>query len=331
MREMIGAGLFYVFCAVAGGLTGFGICQMTGEQEIEYKTEQELVTEDNTPVPEQEEGVFFVAEEITPVVTPEPTFPPVTETAEEQRGKKEENLSAQKAEPVPAEMPVIAEAPVVTESPLQEEKTVVTEETMLPSLGMLLAGGETGFSAAETTEEGMVPETRQAPHETPVLQTVTIPAKIFGQTPVLNPSDTYVSYFEFCYDLISRMEPKVQEKGLNMNILLTKFALKALLCGVDVEKLDINAPIPRRQAALCLWLAAQVLNENGTDTSAKSAEKYVTDISGCSSSEKKAIAYLYEQGIVKGFLTEEQRFYPSDGLGTKDGSTWLDGVVRCWK
>ena len=96
---------------------------------------------------------------------------------------------------------------------------------------------------------------------------------------MLNPSDAYVSYFEFAYDLISMMEPVVRAKGLNINSLLAQFVIKALFCGVDIEKLDINAPIPRRLAALCLWLGAQVLNESGSDTSAKSAMGYVTDIS----------------------------------------------------
>ena len=116
-----------------------------------------------------------------------------------------------------------------------------------------------------------------------------------------------------------------------MNTLLTQFVVKAMFCGVDIEKLDINAPIPRRLAALCLWLAAQVLNENGSETSANSAEGYVIDLAGCSASEKKAVAYLYESGILSGYQVRGQRFYPQEGLTTEAGKKWLSAVGQCWK
>jgi len=344
VKGTILAGLFYVFCAVSGCFAGFGICRVESTRETE-PIEQNISTEDNTLVSKEENGVFF-DEAIVGAVSPMPT---VAVSPEPRQDATEEPVdaavSATEEENMPIKTPVIAETPLITDVPLQEEEVTVSEGNILPSLGMLFAGGETaklpedGGNKTETTEQGQEPNETPEPQtttdvdtlETPVLQTVTIPAKIFGQTPVLNPSDAYVSYFEFCYDLIARMEPKVQEKGMNMNVLLTKFALKALLCGVDVEKVDINAPIPRRQAALCLFLAAQVLNEKGTDTSQKSAEKYVADISDCSSPERKAIAYLYEQGIIKGYQVAGQKFYPSEGLKTKDGSEWLAGTVRCWK
>jgi len=140
-----------------------------------------------------------------------------------------------------------------------------------------------------------------------------------------------VSCFEFANDLIEMMEPEVEARGLNMNALLAKFVIKALFSGVDVEKLDINAPIPRRQAALCLWLAAQLLEESGSDTTAKSAQKYVTDISKCSSSERKAVAYLYELGFVTGYKVSGQKFYPDSALKTEDGDSWLSKANMIWK
>ena len=99
----------------------------------------------------------------------------------------------------------------------------------------------------------------------------------------------------------------------------------------DIEQLDINAPIPRRLAALCLWLAAQVLNESGCATSSKGAGAYVTDISGCSASERKAIAYLYESGILNGYQVKGQMFYPEAGLKTEAGNSWLLAVKQRWK
>jgi len=139
-----------------------------------------------------------------------------------------------------------------------------------------------------------------------------------------------VTYFEFAYDLIAMVEPEVKNRGLNMNSMLAKFAIKALLYGVDVNGLDINAAIPKREAALCLWISAQLLEESGTSTTAKSAQKYVTDIKGCSSAERKAVAYLYEQGILAGYNVSGQKFYPDAGLKTKDGDTWLSKVKQLW-
>lgn len=323
MKGIILTGLFYVCCAVTGGLTGFGIYQVANIQE----TEPNIITEDNTPVQEQEDGVFFAGKDETGTITPKPTDMPKPTAIPEPAAVQEE-------EPEPTTLP-IAEMKTVEEQKTESSYAdMITEDDkgneFLPSLGMLFAGKEPDAVVLPEISTETVSENRNIPEE-PVAQTITIPAEIFGQTPVINHSDSYVSYFEFCYDLIARMEPKVQAKGLNMNVLLTKFALKALICGVDVEKVDINAPIPRRQAALCLYLAAQVLNEGSAETSAKSAEKYVTDISDCSFSEKKAIAYLYEQGIAKGYQVPGQKFYPSEGLKTETGEEWLAAVVRCWK
>ena len=323
MKGIILTGLFYVCCAVTGGLTGFGIYQVANIQE----TEPNIITEDNTPVPEQEDGVFFDGTEEKKTFTSKPTdVPGITVTPKPTA--LPEPTAVQEEEPEPTSLPVKEEK--------QERISPVTTtenesgKEILPSLGMLFAGKEPDAVVLPEISTETVSENRNIPEE-PVAQTLTIPAEICGQTPVINHSDSYVSYFEFCYDLIARIEPKVQAKGLNMNVLLTKFALKALICGVDVEKVDINAPIPRRQAALCLHLAAQVLNEGSAETSAKSAEKYVTDISACSFSEKKAIAYLYEQGIIKGYRVPGQKFYPSEGLKTETGEEWLAAVVRCWK
>ncbi|MBQ8634128.1 MAG: S-layer homology domain-containing protein [Lachnospiraceae bacterium] len=302
----------YLFCAMAGILAGYGVFTLAGAKE---NTEP---TKDNTLVREAGDGVFFDAEKedmpeteiseppivtVAPTVTVAPATPAPTATIS----------------PKPTEIPAVTVSPKVTNAPAE------VSEDKLPSLGRQWAStGETVPKISETPAAEPVQESLTT-------QTLTYPAKIFGQVPVLNRSDAYVSYFEFAYDLIAMMEPVVSAKGLSMNSLLTKFAIKALFCGVDIEKLDINAPIPRRLAALCLWLAAQVLNESGCDTSSKSAGAYVTDISGCSASERKAIAYLYESGILKGYRMQGQMFYPEAGLKTEAGNNWLASVKQCWK
>jgi len=329
--------LAYVFCALAGILAGYGIVSLAGAKE--YKPDS--ITKDSTLSPDSRTNVFFNEEPDIPVqtATPVPTLAstatPIPTAAP---------TETQAPSPIPESIEILPEAPEITLIPEeivsagQAGASIQTE--LLPSLGSQWVGmGTSTWTQQELPEvQNVAMETPKEQEETdsnlPQAETqeaFTYPAKIFGQTPVINRSDAYVSYFEFCYDLIAMVESEVQARGLNMNALMTKFALKALFCGVDIEQLDINAPIPRRLAALCLWLAAQVLNENGCDTSSQSAERYVTDISSCSASERKAIAYLYELGVVKGYQVAGQRFYPQDGLKTEAGKLWLSGIKQCWK
>ena len=317
----------YLFCAMAGILAGYGVFTLTG-------------TKDNTLVREAGDSVFFDEEEkkkqnsilqtpmdvVLPPVTTTPNVPTPTEKAKVTDLPQPTLVPVEiSVAPIVTMSPTPTEIPAVTVSPEVAETPADVSEDKLPSLGRQWASkGENVPKLPETP----VAEPEQEPSAT---QALTYPAKIFGQIPVINRSDAYVSYFEFAYDLIAMMEPVVNARGMNMNSLLTKFVIKALFCGVDIEKLDINAPIPRRLAALCLWLAAQVLEESGCDTSAQSASGYVTDISGCSASERKAIAYLYESGILKGYQVQGQSFYPAEGLKTEAGNNWLSAVKQCWK
>lgn len=160
-------------------------------------------------------------------------------------------------------------------------------------------------------------------------QVFTYPTEIFGQTPIVNRSDDYVTYFEFALDLIDTVEPEVKQRGLSETALFAKFVVKALICGVDVKKIQINTPISRSEAALALWLTAQVMEEKGSAT--VGGISYITDLGNCSNSEKKAIAYLYEQGILSGYQTAGQTFLPSKNLSTKDGEIWMKKIKECWK
>ena len=113
--------------------------------------------------------------------------------------------------------------------------------------------------------------------------------------------------------------------------LCAKFVVKALFCGVDLKTIKINDAISRSEAALALWLTAQVMEEQGTTTSSASVMSYVIDLEECSNSEKKAIAYLYEQGIISGYKTEGQIFLPSKYLKTEDSGEWIKKIKQCWK
>lgn len=316
--------VIYIFCALAGCLTGYGVFRLANTEEVKPNTN----SKDNTLVQKAEDSVFFDGEKQEPAVLTVTVSPTPERISPTQKPENPAELPIQEPE-----LPIAGKEPEVPEEVMTEEAAWSSGEAVitLPPDTMPSLASQWATAAPEVIPTPLPIATPSAEPPNPVAETFTYPAEIFGQVPVINRSDTYVSYFEFAYDLIAMLEPEVKQRGLNMNSLLTKFAIKAFFCGVDIEKLDINAPIPRRLAALCLWLAAQVLNESGSDTSSKSAQKYVTDISGCSSSEKKAVAYLYEQGILKGFQTPGQKFYPDAGLKTESGSNWLSGIKQCWK
>lgn len=326
--------LMYVFCALAGVLAGYGVFSLANADDIKPNVN----TKDSTLVRESGDSVFFDGEKEvgqktslestsisqdteSPKVLPtsEPTVTPTPTPAAQVRPVPSPHITAEPQIPEPTILP----------EPEVGHAVVTPQPGNMPSLAERWA--ETGVVMLPTpspVNTSSVPEGTQPDMAT---ETLTYPAEIFGQVPVINRSDAYVSYFEFAYDLIAMLEPQVKARGLNMNSLLTRFAIKALFCGVEIEQLDINAPIPRRLAALCLWLTAQVLNEDSSDITAKSAQKYVTDIGGCSNAEKKAVAYLYELGILKGYQTPGQKFYPDAGLKTESGSIWLSGIKQCWE
>ena len=333
----------YVVCALAGCISGAWIFHAT-------ETKQNIITKDNTLLQKQEDSVFFDAPKSLPEVllSDVVTLDPMENDAETSIQPQEkmipepsdmpddikEPVQPKKAEQTEA-LPTVPTKPVekAGEEPAADEAVINVFPNVMPSLAsqwMLNQSGNITISDGGTEEIADI-ITEENIKQQGVVEVITYPAEIFGQVPVINRSDAYVSYFEFCYDLVSMMEQKVKQRGINMTALMTKFAVKALFCGVDIEKLDINAPIPRRQAALVLWLAADLLGENGSETSAKSVEQYVTDMTGCSGSEKKAVVYLYEQGIIAGDNRKERKFYPHEKLKTETGTSWLSGVKQHWK
>jgi len=314
----------YVACALAGCFAGSWLFTSAKAKEIKPNT----ITEDNTLFRESEDSVFFDVEEEVTVQPEKVVLPSVT--------------AIPTMTPALGEVLEPEEAPVILPTEDKEPETVAGQAVVIvvpesmPSLASQWVLNRTEYIPEQgnmviSAESKKIDVIKGNDERQEVTEVITYPVEIFGQTPIINRSDAYVSYFEFSYDLVTMLEPEVKQRGLNMTTLLTKFVVKALFCGVDIEQLDINAPIPRRQAALTLWLAAGLLGEKGSDTSAKAVQNYVMDISGCSPSEKKAVAYLYEQGIVSGYNTVGQKFYPDSGLKTETGNSWLSKTKQCWK
>lgn len=335
--------LMYLFCALTGCLAGYGIFYLANGQDIKPNT----ITKDNTLVRESGDGVFFDGINEYYVLPAVPVVPTEPAEPESPAGLGQAPVTAAPLEPGTGRIePDMAEPGAAgTEPDMADPGAAGTEPGVLPTVTVVPENQDT---AKETSGDILPPLSSQWEDAVPTVfptpaatltpstaqneaeETITYPYEIFGQVPVVNRSDATVTYFEFAIDLINAMEPEIQQRGLNMNTLLMKFVVKALFCGVDVEDLNINAPIPRRQAALCLWLAAQLLDEPGTGTSSKTAQAYVTDLGGCSGSEKKAVAYLYEQGFIAGYQVTGQRFYPDSSLGTEAGNTWISRAKQCW-
>ena len=337
--------LVYIFCAFAGILTGCGISYLTRQQNMEFNKS----TKDNTLVRESGDSVFFdeekkevtegenssEAEELermfqiaatiypepTPIIILEPKKAPM-EKAETEIKETEQGQVLPTGTPVPTitsepEVPLSLSEALKGKKTLQEEiSNAVLRETIEEPSGQL------ADSVVVSQEEVSVEDAAQV---------ITYPAEIFGQVPRVNQTDAYVTYFEFALNLVEAIQPLVKAKGLSEPALCAEFVVKALVYGVDVQKLDINDPISRAEAALVLWLAAGILDEPGSATSAKSAEGYVTDIGSCSGAEKRSVAYLCEQGFLSGYELNGQRFYPEENLETEDGNRWLRTVKQCWK
>lgn len=296
---------------------------VTGEEEL-HNNEKELeiaisptITAEPLEIVEEKQttGQALL---VTPIEEPDLDL----EEDREEVSKKQEESEEKTEEKTWKANQIIAKAIKDKVEEIKIDETVKTEERSEEQLR----------ETKERTEKEDIPiEVTMIPEEPQLAQAFTYPTEIFGQTPVINRSDEYVTYFEFALDLIETVEAEVKAKGLNETALFAKFVVKALFCGVDVKAIKINEPISRSEAALALWLTAQVMEEKGTKTSATSNMSYVTDLGNCSSSEKKAIAYLYEQGVISGYQISGQTFLPSDDLETKDGTAWMTKIKQCWK
>ena len=317
--------LMFLFCALAGCLAGYGAFRLASAENMGPDTS----TKDNTLTREFRDSVFLAEEEqekVKPTAIPTPSVYP-----EEVVSEPEQVIS-----PIPTELPE-ENMEETKPSPVLSEvisRGTATEWTTVPTETPVPVVTATPVPVKKTPAPTPMPTQAPTPSPTPTavpVPTASYPAKIFGQVPVVNRTDAYVTYFEFAWDLMEMLKPLIEKKNLKETSLLTEFVWKALWYGIDVYKININKSITRSDAAMVLWLAAQLLNESGTDTSHKTVTSYVTDLGKCSKAEKKAAAYLYEQGFVAGYRVEGQKFYPNQKLKTEDGNRWLTMAEKCWK
>lgn len=307
---------FWILCIVAGSIFGYGIYH---KKRLDKVPETEPISREEpsatmTPIEPSDSlpGENVAITSIVPTCQPlaKPTeFPTVSPTV------------------APTRMPMTAvtlpATPTATATPTV---TALPKLTGTPTATPTIIVKPTAVARATATPIAVPTETISDEEET-----ISYPARIFGQTPQVDRSDSYVTYFEFSMDLIRILEPEIEAKNKNITVLLTRFVLRALFCGIDIKSIQINEPIPREQAALAVYLAAEIMGKSGTDTTEASAEFYVTDIKKCSSMEKKAIAYLYEQGIEEGYQISGQKFYPEKSLEEEASAAWILRLQQKWE
>lgn len=155
-------------------------------------------------------------------------------------------------------------------------------------------------------------------------------AALIGQTPVVNRDDDICTYYEFAEQLLAAAEPVMEKKGLAAEEVLTRLAFQLILSGVDMNSLDINAPIARREAALLVYYAAQVVGYSPAKQTVTDAAQYVGDIAQLTLTERKAVGYLYQEGYLAGYLVSGQSFSPESALLPQEADSWILTSKESW-
>lgn len=155
-------------------------------------------------------------------------------------------------------------------------------------------------------------------------------AALIGQTPVVDRDDDSCTYYEFAEQLLTAAEPVMVKKELAEEEVLTRLAFQLILSGVDMNSLDINAPITRREAALLVYYAAQVVGYPPAGQTVTDAVQYVDDIASLTLTERKAVGYLYQEGYLGGYLVPGQSFSPASPLLPQEADSWILTSRESW-
>ena len=241
MKGSLSGKFLYLFCAIAGVLAGYGMVTLTNTKENIDNTK------DNTLIRESEDSVFFVEKNEREKQSENSMLPKQDIIAQESEilespfvtqmpSVTSSNMSvstlSQKPQTEAQDWPEASTPnPILTVTPLPKATItpVITKDTTHISEDKLPSLGRQWVSCRENVQQSILPSVTPKQQETLTEEVITYPVQIFGQVPIINRSDAYVSYFEFAYDLVAMLEPVVEARRLNMNSLLTQFVIKALL------------------------------------------------------------------------------------------------------
>ena len=131
--------------------------------------------------------------------------------------------------------------------------------------------------------------------------------------------------------MLAAAEPKLEASGMNMETVLMGFAFRLITGGIDINRLDVNDPITREDAALFIWYGAQSIGYAPASAEIAATAAYVTDIEECTLPRQKAIGFLYQEGYEEGYQKSGQKFRPQDILTTEEGESWTRTSAELWK
>lgn len=229
----------------------------------------------------------------------------------------------------PTEVPVIASSTTVpTKNPAEVSLTPTSPElTSTPIESTPIPPEPTATPASEPT--AIPAEPTKAP-ESGESSMGGVLSALLGQTPIVNAEDDIYTYYEFAEGILTAAEPRMEREGKKLEEVLTKFIFQLVLSGVDINTIEINAPITREEAALVIYYAAQAIAYSSAGTAITEVTTYVTDVSECTVAEKKAIGYLYQEGYLAGYQIAGQQFLPEQSLSAAVGENWIALSKNRW-
>ncbi len=226
--------------------------------------------------------------------------------------------------PIPA--PDIAATPMPSLSPTAPIPTPTDTPPVTPAEHPSPSPTESAESSVTPAPTSELPATSDAESEL-----ANRFAQLVGQTPKSDPNDGILTYYEFAIGMLAAAEPKLEASGMNMETALMGFAFRLITGGIDINRLDVNDPITREDAALFIWYGAQSIGYAPASAEIAATAAYVTDIEECTLPRQKAIGFLYQEGYEEGYQKSGQKFRPQDILTTEEGESWTRTSAELWK
>lgn len=258
-----------------------------------------------------------------PQLTPEPSSTPLPTSPAGITEPPEPSLT-----PIPTSEDMPDPSPSVEPSPSDEPvPTPDAEPTSMP-----MPDAEPTSVPTSDTETTPVPKPADEPTGTGIHSELENRfAELLGQAPQTDAEDGILTYYEFAIGMLAAAEPRLEASGSNMETMLMGFAFRLITGGIDINRLDVNQPITREDAALFIWYGAQSIGCASASAEIAATEAYVADIAECTLPKQKAIGFLYQEGYEEGYQSSGQKFRPQDILTTEEGESWIRTSTELWK
>lgn len=296
------------------------------EELVRELEEREAIAAGSTNLPSAAVSARLTPEGqagITPLLSGQP---PVSGKPEPSGGTLLTPEPASDAEATPNPTPDIAATPMPVVSPIPSMPTLTDVPPVTSTEQPSPLPTQSAWASATPMPTSALPVTSDAESEL-----ANRFAQLIGQTPKEDPDDGVFTYYEFATGMLAAAEPKLAASGTNMETVLVGFAFRLITGGVDINRLDVNDPITREDAALFIWYGAQCIGYAPASAEIAAAAAYVEDIAKCTLPRQKAIGFLYQEGYEEGYQKSGQKFRPQDILTTEEGESWVRTSAELWK